>query len=128
MPQPRYALEREIGKHRSRTQSIRRRSSRHDRGQRADGLGGDQHEGDVESGQRLQEQHAEADALEGIEDAEPEPEAAAEEGAGGVAAAQDPGDVQADVGGGPEHLAPARGAEADGEDGDDPAVEFGEGA
>ena len=73
----------------------------------------------------LQENHADADALDGVEDAEPEPEGAAEEGAGdGVAAG--PGEPLAHVGDAPEHLAPARGAEADGEDGEDPGVGFGE--
>ena len=75
----------------------------------------------MEAGQGLQEDHAEADALEGVEDAEPEEEGAGQEGADERVVGQD-GDVEGDAGGGPEHLAPARGAEGDGEDGDEPGV------
>ena len=78
----------------------------------------------MEAGEGLQQDHAEADALDGVEDAEPEPVAAAHDGGGGGPAG--PGHVRADVGGAPEHLGPARGAEADGEDGQDPAVGCGQ--
>ena len=77
---------------------------------------------DVDPRQRLQQYHAEADPLQRIQNAEPKPKTAADEGAGDGAAG--PGDVLADVGDAPEHLAPAGGAEADGEDGEDPAVVF----
>ena len=79
----------------------------------ADDLCGDQGEGDVETGQSGEEDHAETDALEGVEDAEPEPETAAGEDRGDGAAG--PRQVVAESGGAPEHLCPARGAEADGE-------------
>lgn len=74
--------------------------------------------------QGLQQDHAEADALDGVEDAEPEPEAAARDGGCGGPAR--PGEVEADVGDAPEHLGPAGGAEAHGEDGEDPGVGGGE--
>jgi hypothetical protein len=74
----------------------------------------------MEARQRLQQDHAEPDALHRVQHAEPEPEGAAGDGGGDGAAG--PGDVGADVGGAPEHLGPARGAEAHGEDGEDPGV------
>ncbi len=80
----------------------------------------------MDARQGLEEDHAEADALHGVQHAEPEPQAAADEGAGDGAAG--PGDVLPDVGGAPEQLTPSRGAEADGEDGEDPGVVFGEDA
>ena len=76
--------------------------------------------------QRLQQDHTKSDPLQRVQDAEPEPQTPSDEGAGDGAAG--PGDVLADVGDAPEHLAPARSAEADGEDGKDPAVVFGEDA
>ena len=65
--------------------------------------------------QRLQQNHAEPDPLDRVQHPEPQPQTAAHERAGDVPAR--PGDVEADVAGAPEHLAPSRGAKADGEDG-----------
>lgn len=78
-------------------------------------LRADQGEDDVEAGQRLQEDHAEADALDGVEGPEPEPEGPACEGAGERRAG--PGHPRSHARDGPQHLAPPRGAEADGEHG-----------
>lgn len=78
----------------------------------------------MEARQRLQQNHAEPDTLHGIQDAEPEPETPARDGGGGGPAG--PGEVEADVGDAPEHLGPAGGAEAHGEDGEDPGVGGGE--
>lgn len=77
----------------------------------------------MESRQRLQENHAKADPLQRIQHAEPQPQGAADQGA--AYGGKRPGDPLAHAGGAPEHLRPARGAEADGEDGQDPAVAAG---
>ena len=74
----------------------------------------------MEARQRLQQNHAEADPLRRVQDAEPEPQTPARDGGGGGPAG--PGQVEADVGGAPEHLGPAGRAEAHGEDGQDPRV------
>ena len=73
--------------------------------------------------QRLEQNHAEPDPLHRVQDPKPEPQAPTYERAGD--AAPGPGDILADIRRSPEHLAPSRGAEADGEDGQDPAVVFG---
>lgn len=62
--------------------------------------------------------------MDGVENAEPEPEGAADQGA--VQRGGGPGEPGGHAGGGPEDLGPARGAEADGEDRDDPGVVGGE--
>nr|POE47198.1 hypothetical protein CFP56_00530 [Quercus suber] len=49
-------------------------------GDAADDLGGDEREADVEAHHGLQQDHAVADALDAVEDAEPEPEPTAEDG------------------------------------------------
>ena len=121
---PRHRPRREIRKHSPRTNLIRRRGPCQDSGNGAQDLRRDEREEDMEAGQGLQQDHAEADSLHGVQDAEPEPEAAARDGGGGGPAG--PGQVEADVGGAPEHLGPARGTEAHGEDGQDPRVGGGE--
>ena len=120
----RHGAGREIREDGARTNLIRRRGAREDGGDGTEHLRGDEGEEDVEAGQGLQQDHAESDPLHRVQDAEPEPEAAARDGGGGRAAG--PGQVEADVGGAPEHLGPARGAEAHGEDGQDPRVGGGE--
>ena len=80
----------------------------------------------VDPRERLQQNHPEPDPLQGVQDAKPQPQTPAHERAGHGSAG--PGNVLADVRDAPEHLAPARGAEADGEDGENPAVVFGEDA
>ena len=52
-------------------------------------------EGHVEASEGLEEDHAEADSLKGVEDAEPEPQGAAEKG-GGEGCVR-PGEIEADV-------------------------------
>jgi hypothetical protein len=86
-----------------------------------------QRRGDVEPRQRLQENYAEAKALERVQYAQPQPQGAGEKGPddGGL---RIHGHVKGDAGGGPEHLAPAGCAEEDGEEGDEPAVGNGEAA
>ena len=74
----------------------------------------------MEARQRLQEDHAEADALNRVQGAEPEPEGPARQGAGEGRAR--PGDPLPHARDGPEHLAPARRTEADGEHGEDPGM------
>ena len=59
-----------------------------------------------------------------IQDTQPEPETPSHDGA--CCGAAGPGDILSDVGCAPEHLCPAGSAEADGEDGQDPAVACGE--
>ena len=76
----------------------------------------------MDARERLQEDHAEADALQGVQDAEPEPQTASNEG--GSDGPTGPGNVLADVGGAPEHLAPSGRAQTDGEDGQDPRMIF----
>ena len=68
----------------------------------------------------MQEYHPKPDALERIQDPEPEPQTAARDRGAEMAAR--PGDVDADARDAPEHLGPAGRAEADGEDGQDPGV------
>lgn len=74
----------------------------------------------MEPRQRLQQNHAEPDPLHRIQHAQPQPQTASGDGAGNGAAG--PGDVGADVARSPEHLCPAWGAEAHGEDGQGPGV------
>lgn len=81
----------------------------------------------MEAGEGLQEDHAESDALERVQDTEPEPQGAREEGADDRVMRRD-GDVERDPGGGPQHLTPAGGAEGDCEDWDEPCVSAGEAA
>lgn len=75
----------------------------------------------MKSRERLEEGHAEADTLDGIEDAKPEPGCDREERAKRAG----PSEVVADAGEGPEHLAPARRAEADRKDGQEPRMDLG---
>lgn len=75
--------------------------------------------------QCLQQDHPKSDPLQGIQHAEPQPQTARDEGACGVAAAC-PGEVEAGARDAPPDLGPAGGAEAAGEDGEDPTVGFGE--
>lgn len=111
----------EIRKHRPWTNVVRGEAARANRRDGAQDLRRDEGEGDVETGEGVQQDHAEADALEGVEHAEPEPQGAAGDGRADGAAAR-PRHVQAETRHAPEHLAPARRAEADGEDGQDPRV------
>lgn len=81
---------------------------------------------DVSAGQGGEQHHAETHTLDVVEQAEPQPQAARDDGArDGVA---DPGDVHAHARNAPQHLGPAGGAEADGEHGEEPGVLVGEAA
>lgn len=95
----------EIGKNIPGPQFIWRRRPRRDRHRTANHLTGTQCGRDVKPRKRLQEDHAESDTLQGVEDAEPEPERAGEEGAkeegGRMAGGQVDGQVERDAGGGP---------------------------
>ena len=124
IPKSRHRTRREIRKDGAGPNLIRRRGPRQDSRNGAEDLRRDEREEDMEARQGLQQDHAEADPLHRVQDAEPEPQAAARDGGGGRTAG--PGQVEADVGGAPEHLGPARGAEAHGEDGQDPRVGGGE--
>lgn len=76
----------------------------------------------METTERLEEGHAESDSLDGVEHAEPEPEAGPEEGTGRAG----PREHEADAARAPEHLAPSRRSETDGEDREEPRVNLGE--
>ena len=124
LPEPRHGAGREIREDGAGTNLIRRRGPRQNGRNGAEDLRRDEREEDVEARQGLQQYHAEPDPLHRVQHPEPEPQAAARDrGRGGAAG---PGEVEADVGGAPEHLRPARGAEAHGEDGQDPRVGGGE--
>ena len=87
-------------------------------------MGRNEREEDVEARQGLQQYHAESNTLHRVEDSKPQPQTPARNrGRGG---ASGPGEIEADVGYSPEHLCPAGGAEAHGEDGEDPGVRGGE--
>ncbi|GKT65804.1 hypothetical protein ColTof3_13143 [Colletotrichum tofieldiae] len=76
--------------------------------------------GDVDTGQRQHENHTDTRTLEAVENAEPQPKDAAEDGTGDDASG--PRHVDADPRGAPPDLGPARGPEADGEHGEQPRV------
>lgn len=99
---------------------IRRAGAGDDGGNGAQDLRAHQSEHDVEPSQRLEEDHAEADALNGVEGAEPEPEGPARQSAGEGGAG--PRYPHSHARRRPQHLAPARGAETDGEHGEDPRM------
>ena len=120
LPQARPGIGREIREHVPGPDGIGRGGAGQDRGHGAQHLARQQGEEDMEARHRLQQDHAEADALQRVEHAEPEPEGPARErGRDGPAR---PGHVGADVGGRPEELGPAGRAQAHGEDGQDPRV------
>ena len=87
-------------------------------------MGDDERAGDVDPGQGLQQDHAEANALKGVQRSEPEPERPSDQGA--RHGPTRPWHVLPDVGRSPEHLTPSGRAETHGEDGDDPRVVFGQ--
>lgn len=78
-----------IREHRSRPDPVGSGLSRDHDGCRTDDLGEGECRADVETGEGLEEDHAESDALDGVEHAEPEPEGRAEVRADGAC----PGDV-----------------------------------
>ena len=110
----------QIREHGTGTILIGRRGPGDDGGDAAEDLGADEGEDDVEAGERLEEDHAEADTLKRVQHAEPEPQGAPDEGA--AERGHGPGYPLAHARCAEEHLCPARSAEADGEDGEDPAV------
>ena len=114
----------EIREHGAGADLVGREGAGQDGGAGAQDLGADERGRDVLAGERQEQHHAQAQALDRVEQAEPQPQAARDDGAGDGAA--DPGDVEADARGAPEHLRPAGGAEADGEQGHDPRVRLGE--
>lgn len=122
--QPWHRAGREIRKHGAGANFIRRRGPRQNGRNGAKDLSRDEGEEDVEARQGLQQYHAEPDPLHRVQDPEPKPQTPARDRGGGRTAG--PGQVEADVGDAPEHLRPARGAEAHGEDGQDPRVGGGE--
>lgn len=69
--------ERKIREYSPRPSVIRCRETCENRSDRAEDLCGNERESDVEARHGLEEDHAEANTLQGIEDAEPEPETAA---------------------------------------------------
>lgn len=123
-PQPGHRPRREIREYVPRPNPIGRRRPRQDRSYTPEDLRGDQSKKHMEPRQRLQQNHAEPDALHRVQHAKPQPQAPPRDRARHGAAG--PGDVGADVGGAPEHLGPAGGAEAHGEDGEHPGVVRGE--
>lgn len=80
----------------------------------------DERKRNVEPGQCLQQKHADSDALEGVENAEPEPHAASENSGGDRTTC--PREVGAHIGHGPPDLTPSRSSQADSEDWENPAV------
>lgn len=101
------------------------------KGSGADGGDGSQHlahnegEAHVHAGQGLQQDHTEAQALDCVENAQPQPDAARRQGATREPAG-DPGHVVPDARDTPPDLGPAGGTETAGEHGQDPAVFLGE--
>ena len=123
-PESRHSAGREIREDGARTNLIRRRGPRQYSSNGAKHLSRNEREEDVEARQGLQQYHAEPDTLHRIQHPEPKPQAPARNRGRGRTAG--PREVEADVRGSPEHLRPARGAEAHGEDGQDPRVGGGE--
>jgi len=104
------------------TNIVRRGSPGGDGSQRPENLSANERESDVHARECLQEYHSEAGSLDRVEHPEPEPERASNESASFRTAG--PREVHTDVRDAPEHLAPTRGAKADGEDGENPGVLF----
>ena len=73
---------RQIGEDGSRTGGVGGAGARDNRGDGSEDLRAHEREDDVEPRQRLQEDHPEADALDRVQGAEPEPEGPARQGAG----------------------------------------------
>lgn len=73
---------------------------------------------DMETRQRLQENHTQTDTLDGVQDSEPKPETGSEVGSDGSS----PGDVEGETRRSPEHLTPSRTTETNCEDTKDPRV------
>ena len=128
-PEPRVfetvGAQRKVWERSARSARVRSAGSGADGGDAAEDLRADEGECDVESGQSLEQDHAEADALDGIEHAEPEPQSAA--GQGTCEGGASPGNPKPNARGCPENLAPAGGSKADGEHGEDPGVALREG-
>lgn len=78
----------------------------------------------MHSCQGLQEDHTQANLLDLIKDAEPEPQTSGDDGTRRQAPC--PREIVADVGRSPPRLCPTRGAQAETEDGEDPAVLLGQ--
>lgn len=77
-------------------------------------------------GKRLQQDHPKSQSLQRIQNPEPQPETARDECPGLITSS--PREVQTSTRDTPPDLGPARGSKAAGEDGEDPAVGFGESA
>jgi hypothetical protein len=77
----------------------------------------------MHTSQGLQENDTEPETLDRIQHTQPEPDTAGRESSSGIAAG-DPGEVVADSGDTPPDLGPAGGAQAAGEDGEEPTVGF----
>ena len=106
---------RQVREDRSRTGSVGGAGARDDRGDGSEDLRAHQGEDDVKPRQRLQKDHTEADALDRVQGAEPEPEGPTRQSASeGGTRPRDPLPHARD---GPQHLTPARRTEADGEHG-----------
>lgn len=122
--QPFATEQHEIGKHRPRTIFVRCRRSPHHRTHTPKHLRRYKCKRHMEPRQRLEQDHPEPDALNRVQHSEPKPQHPARESSrNGTAGPRDP---STHPGGCPEDLAPARAAEPDGGDGDDPAVVDGE--
>lgn len=111
----------EIWKHRSGPRRIRRARPRGDCSHGSNDLGEDEGESDMKPCERLQKDDAKADALDTVENTQPTPQCATQDGAESRGA---PRDKVRDTRDTPQHLGPTGSAEADGEDGDDPRVLF----
>lgn len=108
-------IQHQIRKHRAGPILVRRRRPRHNRRHAPQHLRTHERKHNMEPRQRLQQYHPESYALYRIQHTEPQPERATEERARHRGA--HPGHPEAHARGAPQHLAPARSAEADGEDG-----------
>lgn len=96
----------------------------------ADGCNGTKHLGcnesetHVDSRESLQKNDTEAETLDGIQHAQPQPETAGYQGSGSVSSS--PREVVTDSGDTPPNLDEARGSQTTGEDGNEPTVSLGE--
>jgi len=87
-------------------------------------LGSDQHRENVVPCERHEKHHAETDALNVIQQSQPQPKAAGQDGR--TDRASRPREIPADTASSPEFLGPARRAKTDGKDGKKPGVRVGE--
>lgn len=94
-PKPWHGAGREIGEDITGANLIGRCCPRQDGGDGTEHLSRNEREENVEASQRLQQYHAEPDALHGIQDTKPQPQTPARDGGRGGTAR--PGEVEADV-------------------------------